>query len=429
MKSRRALQWSFALLSLAAPLAAGDGFGMLNKDFARMTRTHPPKVWLRGTRIAVKVSGGTPQLQEVAERTRSLLESEVLGADSRLRSDNGRPETLIEVTIVESAGNESWENRTVLKSRDTGRKDAKGRPVFETYEDTVRYKIVHHRFNAAYKVRDIRSNQTLDADTVATDYRNDFAEGSGAPDLATLEAGAVKGLVGTVTHRITPSREEIGALIPRGTLKEYAKLAEAGLWNKYLELMQGLPPRPKPQDDSYRQYAIGLAYEALGYAAETTDETIRYLQQAAVFYNDALDMNPGEGYFSQPYQRRSFGLPLISERVGVTVRESYPAPLERVKGALVDYQRVKEFEAESAPLAAAGGKALDGAPSAAADALTNAGVIEMVKAGLAEEIILTAIENAVSMSVDVSPKGLIELSKAKVSKNVIKRLQERAADQ
>lgn len=431
---RRNLLTLIALFLLVAVEAAhgGDGFGVLNKDHARMTRTHPPKVWLRGTRIEVRASGQTQELKAVAERLRSLTESELLGADPRLRSDTDRPETIVEITVVQSEGKEDWENRTVLKQRKTGQVTSEGKPIYQDYEDTVRYKIVTYRFNAAYKVRDARANTNLDADTVSTSYRQEFSEGTGAPDLSSLEEDGAKKVVTTITMRIAPSKEEIGALVPRGSLKDYAKLAEAGLWNQYLEALQGLSPRPKPQDDSYRQYAIGLAYEALGYSAETADETIRYLQQASVHYNQALTMNPGEGYFSQPYKRRAFNVPFLQPTMGFVVRDQYPPPLARVKEALVDYQRVKEFEAETLQ-AAAGGKDLGGSetaslPEPAAEALTNAGVIEMVKAGLPEDIILTAIDTAESVSFDVSPKGLIELSRAKVSKSIIQRLQARASN-
>lgn len=419
------------LLGVAVVPAHGkDGFGMLNKDHAQMTRTHPPKVWVRGVRIAVRANGQTAELKAVGERIRSLTESELLGADPRLRSDSERPETIVEITVVQSEGAEAWESRKVMKQRKSGEKPD-GKPIFTEYEDTVRFKIVTHRFSAAYKVWDVRTNSNLDADTVSSTFREEYSEGTGAPDLRSLEEDGGKKLVSTITMRIAPSKEVIGALVPRGSLKDFAKLAEAGLWNQYLETLQGLPPRAKPQDESYLQYGLGLAYEALGYAAETPDETIHYLREASVYYNKALSLNPGEQYFSQPYKRMGLNLPFLQPTMGFVVRDHYQPPLARVKEALVDYQRVKEFEAESIAMAA-GGKDLLPSPSAdlaqlAAEALTNSGVIEMAKAGLADDIILTAIDDAPSVNFDVSPKGLIELNRAKVSKNVIQRLQSRAA--
>jgi len=413
-----------ALVADVAP--AGDGFGLIAKDFAYLQRTHPPKVFLRGTKLAVRATGQAQQLQGAAGRLRSLLESEILSADSRLAVDEARPETLIEVTVVESQGDEKWETRTVLKSRKTG-EDAKGKPIYTQYEDHVRYKIVTYSFSIAYKVQDVRSRSSLDADTIKRQYQQDFAEGNGAPDLASLESSMVGQVVEVIKLRITPSREQIGVLVPRGSLKDLANLAEAGLWNQYLEAVEAQPARPKPVDESYRQYAIGVAYEALGYAAENSvDETLQYLQQASVYYNQALQMNPGEKYFSLPYSRGAFNpAAFLGRQTERAAPQVFPPPHERVKAALIDYQRIKEFASGSQQATGAKSAVGPGA-SGAAPSLDNAGVIEMVKAGLPEEIILTAIDDAANPGFDVSPKGLIELSKAKVSKKIMQRMQARA---
>ena len=59
--------------------------------------------------------------------------------------------------------------------------------------------------------------------------------------------------------------------------------------------------------------------------------------------------------------------------------------------------------------------------------MDNAAVIRMVKAGLAEDIILTAVDSAPERGFDVSPSGLIALAEAAVPKPIIARLQKIAA--
>jgi hypothetical protein len=54
---------------------------------------------------------------------------------------------------------------------------------------------------------------------------------------------------------------------------------------------------------------------------------------------------------------------------------------------------------------------------------TNASIIEMLRAGLPEDVILTSINSAKDNSFDVSPKGLIQLAEAKASKKLIQRVQ------
>lgn len=61
-------------------------------------------------------------------------------------------------------------------------------------------------------------------------------------------------------------------------------------------------------------------------------------------------------------------------------------------------------------------------------AMTNADVVELVKAGLSDAVIVTAIKQAPARSFDLTPAGLIALKKAKVSDKVISAMQH-SADQ
>lgn len=399
-------------LGFASEADAGEGFGMIKKTTV-LSRTNPPAVYIGGTRIAVRASGQSPASKDAAQRLQTLLESRLLGADKRFKLDPTHPETLVEVDVAQNEGNERWENRTELRRRQTG-KDAKGKPVYTSYEVTVQYKIVTHRFGAAFKVRDARTGANLDADTATYRFEEAFSEGTNAPDRLTLEGNAVDRVVATIVPRLTPSVEAVGVLLPKGSLEDLANLADAKLWSKYLEALEVVPPKPKPADESYRQYAIGLAYEALSYGAEDIESTLKFLQQASSHYNTALETNPKEKFFSQPYD-------------SLLTSKSASAPVERVQAALVKYQKLKEFrdayeQAKLVPATATGGKA---ATAGGGDprALDNAAVIEMVRAGLEEEIILTAIDSAPGVSFDTSPNGLIELAQAQVSKRIIQRIQ------
>ncbi|HKO61504.1 MAG TPA: hypothetical protein VJV03_10120 [Pyrinomonadaceae bacterium] len=65
--------------------------------------------------------------------------------------------------------------------------------------------------------------------------------------------------------------------------------------------------------------------------------------------------------------------------------------------------------------------------SASASRMTNAEVIELVNAGLSEQVIITAIRQAATKDFDVTPTGLIALKKAKVPDAVIVVMQEKGA--
>jgi hypothetical protein len=416
----RAFTAAFMMLLAPLPVAAKEGFGatVFTKKTATLTRVNPPKVYLLGTRVAVRATSQDPRHADVAQRIQSQLESELLSNDSRLSSDAARPQTLIEVTVTQNQVSESWETRRMTERRQTG-KDSKGKPVYQDYEVDVRFKTVKHLFTAAYKVTDVVQRRNLDSDSFQSSFEDSFREGNGAPDQSGLENSAVQKLVAQVVHDLTPTREPVGVLLPKGSFEPYINLATASLWNKYLEALEAMPPRPTPADDAYRKYGMGIAYEALGYGAESEETTLKYLEQAADLYNQALEANPKEKFFSQSYDSM-----LSSKQAS--------SPLERVRSALVSYRKLKEFkenyaksQAPAAPAdVASGAKALTGAEPAA---MNNASVIKMVQAGLSEDIILTSINSAPRHSFDVSPDGLIALSEAQVGSRIIQRIQELAS--
>jgi tetratricopeptide (TPR) repeat protein len=403
----------FALLLLAAPCAfAGEGFGMMKKT-VNLTRIHPPQVIIPGTKIAVRVTSPSSEHAAAAQRLQSQLESELLGHDSRFTVEPSHPDATIDVAILQSDYREEIQHRQMVRMVENG-KDSKGKMTYRQEHVTVPFKIVNYVFNASFKVHDRKGNRSLAADTINRPFKNEYQEGNGAPDATSLENDAVAYVVNDLTRRLTKTSEVVGVLLPRGSLDGAVNLANAGLWNKYLETLEKMQPLAKPADDAYRQYALGVAYEALGYGADDTDTTLKYLEQASVHYNNAVDANPKEGYFTKGYQSLIFS------------SKAAEAPIGRVQSALVQYQKVKEFaEATASPSrdgsGATGAKgALDGP---AQDAVTNASVIEMLRAGLPEDVILTSIESAPRTEFDVSPKGLIQLGEAKASKKVIQRIQ------
>jgi hypothetical protein len=402
-----------ALLAAASPAGAREGFGMLTKKVASMVRVIPPAVFLRGTRFQVTATGAGAPTAELAKRLQSQLESELIGRDSRLAVDANRPEILFEVSILQNDKAERWEERQETVLVQTG-KDAKGKPVFDTRQVAVRYEVVTHAFAVAYKVSDRAKQVSLDANSLRFDFSNAFREGAGVPEMFTLESSAIGKAVDAIARRVTPTREKIAVLLPQGSLEALANLAIAGQWNLYLEGLERRSPSAKPNDESYRVYAMGVAYEALGYAAEDPVETLKYLEQASTSYNKAIEANPGEKFFAQSYG-------------SILTHKTATAPLSRVQEALTNYRKLKDFQDQHAAVAAAavaddvsGGKSLE----AKAQAVDNSAVIKMTRAGLPNGVILTTIDTAPKPSFDVSPQALIALSEAQVDKAIIQRMQE-----
>lgn len=417
----RILTFTF-LLFAALPALAGEGFGMMKKT-ANLTRIHPPQVYLPGSRVAIHVTAQGNH-GAAAARLQSQLESQIIGNNPRLKLDTTRPETVIDVVVLQSDYSDKWEDRQGYKTVQTGT-DSKGRPKYGSVEATLRFKVVNYNFNATFKVHDTRNDRSLAADAINFPYHKDFQDGNGSPDAGALETMGIDAVVNDLTRRLAPTKEVVGVLLPRGSLEPAAAFAEAGLWSKYQEALDKMPPLKNPLDEAYRQYALGVAYEAQGYGAEDYNKTLHYLDQASTHYNNAVDANPKEGYFTKPYESILFK------------SKTAEAPIARVQAAQAQYEVLKENNEQAAAMAAAGGKSAAGpsggkslSSSGAAvpdDALTNDGVVDMLRAGLPEDVIITSIDSAAHTAFDVTPKGLIQLADAKASKRVMQRIQAVAA--
>lgn len=399
-----------AFLFVPAALVAGEGFGWV-KTTANLTRTRPPQVFIGGAKLSIRASSQDHTGSAAAQRLKSQIESQLIAHDRRFSIDDSKPETVIELKVLKDEYGEHWESRQGQEQYDTGNRDSKGHRIYATRNVTLQYKIVRHSFSTAYKVFEPATGRSLFADTLNRNVQNEFLNGNGAPDASTLESSATDTITATITGQLTPTKEIVGVLIPKGSFEAAGAFATAGLWSKYLDALEKLPARPNAADEAYRQYGLGVAYEAMGYGAEDPETTLKYLEQASTHYNNSIDSNPKEGYFRQGYE--SVLNPLS--------KQSARAPLDRVQEALAQYQKLKEF-AEAKQAAGGGSEGAAGA-KALPGAITNAAVVDMLRAGLEEDVIITSIKSAPATAFDVTPKGLIQLSQAKASKNLIQTIQ------
>lgn len=421
----------------AQTVLAGEGFGW-PKKVVELTRINPPSVVLTGSRITVIGKAQERNLDGLAAQIQSRLASELVQHDKNLTLDDARPQTCVEVTVLQNVIEEQWTNRTERVTYACG-KNSEGKTQYCEKNQNVRYQQVSQRFGASYAVQDLTGKRTLFANSVDHSYRQEFREGGGAPMAGDLESSAVQRVVDEVVYNLTPTTERVPVLVPKGSLKDLMNLAEAGLWSRYSEALESRPPLAKATDDAYRQYAIGVAYEAMGYGADSPETTLRYLERAAEFYDGAIRANPKEDYFLEPKDGsfwKDLGAGVLANLRAPAGGSPVPAqsrtvaaPLNRVQAALAKYQTLltQNVVRQETATAEAGGKALAEGASAA-PAMTNKDVLAMVAGGVAEDIVLTAIDDAELCAFDTSPTGLVELSKAKVPKTIIQRLQARRCE-
>jgi hypothetical protein len=176
-----------------------------------------------------------------------------------------------------------------------------------------------------------------------------------------------------------------------GPLDEGDKAAQTGLWQRALETFETATPFPKPEDDAYRLYNVGVAYEALAYAATDEKMTMKYLDQAGINYGKAIDARPGEKYFVEPQKR--------------------------IETAISHYKELEQEHARAAQQAA----------NPTPKALTNTQIVAMVKSGVDDATIIQAIRGAALVDFDLSVKGQHDLTANGVSTKVVTAMKTQAA--
>jgi tetratricopeptide (TPR) repeat protein len=432
---RRVASLVLLTVFLATAVGAKESFGA-RKNVISLTRMNPAAVLILGTQIDVKVKPSGPKNQDLAVQLQSHLATELVEHDPRLVLESRRPQTRVEVDLLQNDYSSKWETRKERTARETG-KDEKGRPVFSEAMVDVKYHLITHRFKVAYRVTEVASKKSLYADSIEVPFREEFKEGAGARTQSDLEANAMRQAVAQIVAQLTPTPEELFVLLPKGKLEDLGNFAEGGLWSRYAEALETWPAFPKADDESYRQYALGLAYEAMSYEADDVETTLLYLERAGEHYNQAINSNPKEDYFFKSHEtalvvQGKNKLMNLLQRDDDPVKKVTAPPLERVQSALSKYQTIATQQATwNEALSGAGqrgGKTLTvgGPKTAPAGALTNQDIIDMARAGVDEELVLGTIADAKQCSFDTSAKALIELTKARVSKTIIKTLQEKA---
>ncbi|MGD0629108.1 MAG: hypothetical protein ABR987_07140 [Terracidiphilus sp.] len=410
------------LALLAARVAGGQSFGTLVfKDKVTLMRKLPAAVHLTGATIKVKVTGHDNQ-SDLIHDLQGLLETELLKDDPQLRADEVGAATIISCQIVSFAHPQP--TVTTRPSLATGKNGSK----------TQTYTRVTGDLGVAFQARS-SAGQALASDNVRAKYDKEFDSNgnnvsngikgtvdsawsritgsAGSEDLnpptdAELRGKLIQDAVRQIAEHIVNTRETVEVYLARqkGALDEGDKLAQAGLWQRALETYETAAPLPKPQDDAYRLYNIGVAYEALAYAAEDEKSAMKYLDEAAIDYGKAIDQKPAEKYFLEPQKR--------------------------IETAIAHYKMIEEQKNQKAvPASAAKGRPSAGAAGSkagtSAKALTNAQIVAMVKSGMEDDTVTTAIRSAKAVNFDLSAAGQQDLTGNGVSAKVLATMKARAA--
>jgi hypothetical protein len=418
------------LLSATLPLQAREGFGM-SKRAVKLDRRVPPDILLVADTIDVRLDERADQ-SSGARRLREIVEDKMTSYDSRLVIEREQPSTLVILEVGEITVDESWRQKRESEYRQTGTKtetDKNGKtktvPVYGTVLVDVNYKDVTGRVTAGFRLVDQASGEEIYADTSTSRFSESYKLGDGAPMQSELERTLIDQTASKISGKLVGAIDTISVLVPRGSFDRLVAVAEGGNWESYLRSVEAIPPPKRPTDEAYREYALGVATEALAYAAATEVETLELLRAAADHYGRATTMNPREKLFLEGYTSFWYGTESIS-------------PQERVRTAMADYERLAEYRVELAAGRTprrAGSTVGVGAeasrspasppppPASGGERLTNASIVALATAGLADDNIILAIDSAAGTDFDLTTEGLVSLARAGVSPAVVAHMQ------
>ena len=214
---------------------------------------------------------------------------------------------------------------------------------------------------------------------------------------ASLTGKMVKTLALRVASHLVQMDEQITVLLGQGgALDEASRLAINGRWSEYLEKLSAITPPADAADNAYLLYDLGVANEALGYAAGDAKATLKYLQESSIDFTKATEAKPSEKYFAEPQKRIETA---ITRYTRLAEQERAPAPAKRQE---------PEHRAK------------------AGERITNADVIKLVKAHLDKSLILNKIATAPEADFDLSVDGMVSLSQSGVPSDVIRAMTARS---
>jgi hypothetical protein len=445
----------FLLLNVSA-FAQGFGTMVGTKKKVVLHRKLPAIVHLTSDSFNVRVTARDKEQADVAQSLSDILETELLRDNNRLHVDKNAPGVTISCSIThfEIPKAQSFtRNELVLQ---------KGHNL----EQPKKFYKMSGTLEVAYQAKD-RSGKVLDSGNLQAKYSKEYEEGtnqaadkslatkvidpvkraagrktadSGPPTTTDIRQDLIHQVVKQVAVSLVNTDENVEVYLARGKLSNADKIAESGLWTRYLEELETMAPLSNSKDDAYRLYNIGVANEALAYQSEDHAAARKFIQQAAINYGKAIDGKPDENYFLEPQKRiesaAAYYKRLEDRREGVSLASSTDSTDSSANSASHGGS-AKSTHTASSKKANTTTKSSTQAPpvtnasikqkeTAGKPTLTNGKVIEMFKSGVDEDNIIATIRQSSNVQFDISPDGQIELAKNGVKGKILAAMRERA---
>jgi hypothetical protein len=411
-----------ALTLAPASLLAEPGFGTMRKRKVELTIRKPAKVRLAHTSIALVGGATSKEYSAVLDSLLVTLETELISNEKTLVKKNSPSEA-------------EW----TLVARVTGYTAPRSQPHTQQIGNTS-VAMVHWTgsLNVAYQVLD-KAGHSHDAGNVRGTFDKDYdASGKGGgvsigkvsipipgkkkPESAPQSPDDVKQLliqqvVKSIATDLGNTADKVDVQIAAGEdhMNRAADFMEKHLWSRASDELEAVEPFKKMEDESYRQYDLGLVHEAMAYDAKTVNDQKANLFKAQEYYDKALGMNRKEKYFVETIARTrdsTAGFKALEQMQ----RDDQKAPPAPVKTAAASTPASKAVApAAAVPVARAVPPVAPAAAPGGRKRLRVNDAIEMASAGVPEDQIIAVIDGS---PVDFDPLDkdtVVAIARAKLS--------------
>jgi hypothetical protein len=408
--AQRVLCIAVVAFAICAALGA-QGFGKSKKKVT-LVRKLPPIVALPAGTLNVKVTATNALYKDLAAPLGATIETALLAGDTaHLSIDKDHPSAIVACNITNFSIPQA--RQITRPSLVPAKKGGKPQGYYEVTGTLV----------VAYQAKTSRG-KVLDSDNVTAKFAEEYdqqgdqtshksftsmvkapihkmmpgksVDEDAPPTIDSVRQKLIERVAAQIAERLVNTEQRVEVLLARGDLDDANRFAEAGLWAKMLESLETMHPL-EPEQDAYRIYNIGVAYEAMAYHAEDPKTARKFFDQAAINYGRAVDGRPSEKYFLEPQNR--------------------------IRTAIAHYRKLSEVEMAHNSAPAASGSSGASAPSGA---LTNDQVAQMCKAGLSEDNILATIREARHANFDLGVNAQVRLAQEGVSNRVISAMRDKS---
>jgi hypothetical protein len=380
--------------------ACAQGFGS-RKIKLFLYPKQPPKVFPPSAKFIVQVHPQAIVNQENVRQMQERLVKTLAGYDLRFNQVNVKPDIIISCVIPELNAFSTYETHYTLEQpadlgADTDVKSPLG-STLQPYTVTV----LEGHLTVIYSARETATGKTFDSDTLKLDFRQGYEKN--APRINDLYDLLIDHLAHMVASRFVPDFHSVEVPLAKGKLKHASELLQKGYWNSAVAELNAISQPGKTDEEAFRLYTLGVAYEGLAYETPYLNPTREYLEQALKYYEDAKRLHP--------------------------VEVTFQLSLNRVANLLGDYRRIEVFtrayeksEHQKELEASLINKIQE--RYGKAGFINNNTVISMEKSALSEKEILNSIENVKSRYFDLTPSGMATLTKAGVKAPLIDAMRE-----